>query len=169
MRKFYIDCTEGIPDQRQCAISEDVLELYAASKYPSWNVVKFDWKDCWDATYGFTPSEVCMTAIENAYVDGNVVFIECCTTDEIVEAFAKAIELHERDNYFGEWYEGVESVEVRHGTVNAIFLDEDYIKAISEKVGHRVAYKDGYFGLFTKQMFQKWRSEAETMYNELFE
>ena len=53
--------------------------------------------------------------------------------------------------------------------IPSVFLDEDYIKAISEKVGHRVAYKDGYFGLFTKQMFQKWRSEAETMYNELFE
>ena len=168
MMKFYIDCTEGIPDQRPCAIPEDTIESYAGRYYPNWNVVKFDLKDCY-TPYGFTPCEACVTAIENAYEEGNAVFIECCNADDIVEAFTKVIKLYERDNYYGEWYEGVNNVEVGLGTVKAIFLDEDYIKAISEKVGHRVAYKDGYFGLFTKQMFEKWRSETETMYNELFE
>lgn len=164
MKKFYIDCTDAYANSHNCqvAIPEDKIQSYIEHNYSDEKVVKFDSKDI--------NSDAYCQALDN---ENNVVLGEWYDSDRIIKSFANVIRHYERGN-FDDLLIGVSSVKYWEdygepvAVIYASDLDEEYIKAISEKVGHRVVRSDFHCGLFTKQMFDKWRSEIETMYNEIF-
>lgn len=165
MKKFYFDCTDVEANPHDClvAIPEDKIQSYMENHYLNQNVVKFDKKDVFSEAY--------YQALDNK---SNVVLCELYDSDKIINSLTTIIEHIETDSSPGGWYEGVSVVKYwGNGEPIAVIyasdLDEEYINAVSEKVGHRVVWIDFLNGLFTKQMFDKWRSEIETMYNEIFE
>lgn len=168
MRKFYFDCTDAKnnPNDSQVAIPEEGIANYIELKYgdEKERVIRFGEMDYdSDAYYKSLDDEDC------------VVLCEWFSEEKIVDVFAKVVKKYETAKYY-EWYKGVSHIEFRDGMdgelvyaeVYACDLDEEYIKAISEKLGHSVVYNSFHGGLFTKQMFDNWNTLVENMYNEIF-
>lgn len=163
MKRFYIDCTNAFANPHDCqvAIPEDKIQSYMEKNYDDEKVVKFNSKDINSDGY--------YQALND---EGNVVLGEWYDSDRIIKYFASVIKRYEKGQ-FDEWLEGVGYVKYWEDDepVAVIYtsdLDEEYVKAISKKVGHQVAMNEFHSGLYTKQMFDVWRSGLESMCNEIF-
>lgn len=165
MKKFYIDCTDAFANPHNCqeAIPEDKIQSYIDDNYDDERVLKFDHNDVGSDAY--------YQALRN---EGNVVFGEWYDSDRIIKSFASVIKRYEKGQ-FDEFLQGVSKVKFYDGdyeadaVLYASDLDEEYIKAISEKVGHQVVMGEYGSDLYTKKMFDVWHSWVDSTYNEIFE